>query len=491
MKRAEAADVGNLGATTLQREYVFDESDNRVFFDDHVNGVTYHYVYKSALDGDSILRHSDQIEEIQIYDQAAGHRTVGDFVTFETFESDEDGNMTKRILASSGEEISFKWTDFDRLERIESDQEGRMQDARYDVDGLRERKLDKNGNSSVEYGVGITTSASKPASSTSSTPTISYLMGHMLLGAEVDGQFRYHLGDALSSVRDVVDDDGAVIRSFEWDEYGNLLSSSGSGTVSPKTWVGGLSVNDDTADSGMFNMGHRNYAAGVLGRFISRDPIGFAGGLNLYSYPTNPVSFVDPEGLWEFKWSSFGIGVTEGLAGLVVGGAIGFGIALLAPPGVAAALGIAGAAYFIVGFVGNARELCTGQTLDGDTLNEWERSELLGKMLVQGASLGYSKLPHMKVGKENVSGYYAQGPKGRLQYEMRHNTQTKASYERGEPWKPSNWNPANAFSPGMQATGPTPGARTAIEMGRNLTCGTDSVDHTQTLLQMMNRPRNL
>lgn len=45
------------------------------------------------------------------------------------------------------------------------------------------------------------------------------------------------------------------------------------------------------------NMRHRNHRAGVLGRFISRDPIGHRGGLNLYSYPTNPVSFVDPSGL--------------------------------------------------------------------------------------------------------------------------------------------------------------------------------------------------
>lgn len=44
-------------------------------------------------------------------------------------------------------------------------------------------------------------------------------------------------------------------------------------------------------------MGHRNYAAGVLGRFISRDPIGHHGNLNLYAYPTNPVNFVDPAGL--------------------------------------------------------------------------------------------------------------------------------------------------------------------------------------------------
>lgn len=58
-----------------------------------------------------------------------------------------------------------------------------------------------------------------------------------------------------------------------------------------------LSVNDDTADSGMYNMGHRNYAGGVLGRFVSRDPIGHAGGLNLYNYTTSPVNQVDPAGL--------------------------------------------------------------------------------------------------------------------------------------------------------------------------------------------------
>ena len=138
---------------------------------------------------------------------------------------------------------------------------------------------------------------------TASAPTISYISGRMILGAEIDDgtgpEFVFHLPDALGSTRDVVDSSGNVIRSFEHDEYGNLISSwsSGTGAATPKTWIGGLSVNDDTADSGMFNMGHRNYAGGVLGRFISRDPIGHAGNLNLYAYTTNPVSFVDPSGL--------------------------------------------------------------------------------------------------------------------------------------------------------------------------------------------------
>lgn len=44
--------------------------------------------------------------------------------------------------------------------------------------------------------------------------------------------------------------------------------------------------------------GHRHYAA-ELGRFISRDPIGFQGGLNLFgtAFGNNPVTFVDPSGL--------------------------------------------------------------------------------------------------------------------------------------------------------------------------------------------------
>ena len=34
-----------------------------------------------------------------------------------------------------------------------------------------------------------------------------------------------------------------------------------------------------------------------LGRFVSKDPISYAGGLNLYAYAPNPVGWVDPLGL--------------------------------------------------------------------------------------------------------------------------------------------------------------------------------------------------
>ncbi|WP_263303122.1 RHS repeat-associated core domain-containing protein [Escherichia fergusonii] len=39
------------------------------------------------------------------------------------------------------------------------------------------------------------------------------------------------------------------------------------------------------------------YYAPDMGRFLTPDPIGLAGGLNLYQYAPNPLSWIDPLGL--------------------------------------------------------------------------------------------------------------------------------------------------------------------------------------------------
>lgn len=99
-------------------------------------------------------------------------------------------------------------------------------------------------------------------------------------------------------MRDIVrGTDGAVLQSYDYKENGDRTTVNGSGPQSAKTWVGGLSVNDDVGDSGLYLMGHRHYDPS-LGRFLSQDPIGFVGGLNLYEYASSsPVTMLDALGL--------------------------------------------------------------------------------------------------------------------------------------------------------------------------------------------------
>ena len=50
------------------------------------------------------------------------------------------------------------------------------------------------------------------------------------------------------------------------------------------------------AETGLHYNRHRYYDPEISG-FISQDPIGLAGGLNVYQYAPNPLGWVDPWGL--------------------------------------------------------------------------------------------------------------------------------------------------------------------------------------------------
>ena len=86
------------------------------------------------------------------------------------------------------------------------------------------------------------------------------------------------------------------MNKYAYDAFGKVLSQT-EAISNPFKFVGAFGVMDE--GNGLLYMRARYYDPST-GRFISKDPIGWAGGLNLYGYVGgNPVNRIDPSGLLE------------------------------------------------------------------------------------------------------------------------------------------------------------------------------------------------
>ncbi len=142
------------------------------------------------------------------------------------------------------------------------------------------------------------------------------LLAHQDVGGS--GTNRYYHADELGSTLAITDGSGTAVDQFCYVPHGDLIGRTGT-TVTPYTFVGRYGVYGE--DGPLYHMKNRYYHAS-LKRWLSVDPIGLAGGPNLYAYADgNPISQIDPFGLW-----TAGIGISGSFNVGPIGGTGGFQI---------------------------------------------------------------------------------------------------------------------------------------------------------------------
>ena len=123
----------------------------------------------------------------------------------------------------------------------------------------------------------------------------------------------YPIKDHQNSVIALADDSGSVVESYEYDAYGNTKVFNASGVELTESAVGnryGFQGREIDWDTGLYYFRARWYNPDT-GRWLSKDPIGIAGGLNQYvAFGNNPVNFTDPMGESWGLVAAIGAGVT-------------------------------------------------------------------------------------------------------------------------------------------------------------------------------------
>lgn len=130
--------------------------------------------------------------------------------------------------------------------------------------------------------------------------TRSYLWGRNmgggvggLLNLKQNGLDYSYLYDGKGNVTALIDSSQNVVATYTYDPFGVVMNMTGTFDQPYQ-----FSTKEYDPETGLLYYGYRFYAP-VLGRWITRDPIGELGGINLYGFVgNNPVNHEDPFGLY-------------------------------------------------------------------------------------------------------------------------------------------------------------------------------------------------
>jgi len=116
---------------------------------------------------------------------------------------------------------------------------------------------------------------------------------------------RVYMATVSGSIVALTDNTKVIATEYGYEPFGTTTASGASSSNPYK-----FTAREDDG-TGLYYYRFRYYHTG-LGRFISEDPLGFRGGMNLYGYALgNPISRIDPLGLVDIYDSSLKDDVTK------------------------------------------------------------------------------------------------------------------------------------------------------------------------------------
>jgi|GEM_PF-1189054 len=227
----------------------------------------------------------------------------------ETFQYDLNGNLIFKN-DGSGQTTLYEYDAENRLTRAQLPTAEAISYT-YDALGRLSSRTDSNGANHFLWDRGqiaIEESAAR-------TTVAQYTWGGTLdeaLSMRRGGQDFFYNQDALRNVTELTDVAGNLAEAYRYRAFGEPTTAISLGN--PFLFTGAFY----DSKPGLFTLRFRSYSP-TLGRFMQPDPIGMAGGTNLYSYVrNNPVNRLDPYGLrWSFLDIFVGIVVVVTLAFLV------------------------------------------------------------------------------------------------------------------------------------------------------------------------------
>ncbi len=205
---------------------------------------------------------------------------------------DANGNLTQKVNNATGETTTYTYDSENRLVQLIAPN-AQLVTYKYDPFG---RRIEKSVNGTITRYVYDREDILFELDASSNIIT------EFVHGPGIDepiamirnNQTYYYHADGLGSVIAITDSYGRVVQRYEYDSFGNITYQQDPNFKQPYTYTG----REYDEESGLYYYRARYYDAKV-GRFITQDPIGFAGGdVNFYVMViNNPLRFIDPFGL--------------------------------------------------------------------------------------------------------------------------------------------------------------------------------------------------